>query len=504
MLIFLLKAVFFILFVPCSPMSNEVLTHAYNNNSFEIIKQALDAGADPNLLLQKSIGDTHPDIVDLLLSYGANPNLDTRPPQNETTLHYAIAKLDQPFPTITKDIIISLLGYGADPNARSNTSIGGSWLPLHWLAERVSSWNSYPDSSTNFINFEQIIESLFYHGADPHASELYQISLLTMCAQRNNSQMSRLLIKHGVSPTKTFAHNQSSTTDSHTLMIKNIPLKTHLEQFFQPLTRACVDGNLNLLKKQFATTDSHLKGPTISCWTRLKNFVHSKPLRKTAGSGMTPLHWAAAQGQCATVDFLLSKKLHPNALCETQDTPADLAVRNGHLHCAKAILKAGGSFNTQGWLHAAIHRRDQEDIKTLLQNSPKLMRERDNKGNIPLHIAGAQPHTPMLESLPYCQEDFYVRNHQNITPLQIVFTNVRPGDLLVLSTKILEPALAVLAKSEIEAVACVGNIPEIRTYLANELAHEHLKKYNNSRILKNRSLSVIKTLQALRSTTSLS
>jgi ankyrin repeat protein len=172
----------------------------------------------------------------------------------------------------------------------------------------------------------------------------------------------------------------------------------------------------------------------------------------------------------------------------------------GHTKCTELILDAGGKFNTQHWLHAAIRRKDADSIKQLLKDKPELINEQDYIGNTPLHIAGRQPHTPMLNYLLTDKTDFTILNNQKVSPAQTIFTNCCPGDLLQVSTRILEPALVALAKSETPEIASVVNIPEIRNYLANRLAYDHLQEHNNSKIVKERSLSVIRTLKALRAT----
>jgi ankyrin repeat protein len=127
------------------------LYHLVYNNHEEAVELLLQAGADPNIAnlngrvpIHHSTSSRDVKITGLLLKYGAN--LDIRKPyQNKTSLH--VAAQDCYF-----DIAELLLEYGADPNILDDNGN----TPLHFAANG----SSFP------YERGRVIKALLSHGAD--------------------------------------------------------------------------------------------------------------------------------------------------------------------------------------------------------------------------------------------------------------------------------------------------------------------------------------------------
>lgn len=114
-----------------------------------------------------------PEIVDLLLSAGADPNVPSRNAMQVTPLHSAVACRD---PASALRMTESLLARGADPNVQQQ----GGWTPLHQAAAhgRV-----------------EIVGMLLERGADPSASSDDGRTAADMAAERGEDGVADLLRK---------------------------------------------------------------------------------------------------------------------------------------------------------------------------------------------------------------------------------------------------------------------------------------------------------------------
>lgn len=107
--------------------------------------------------------------------------------------------------------------------------------------------------------------------------------------------------------------------------------------------------------------------------------------------GMTPLHWAALNGQKDAVELLLANKADVNATSNNGDTPLHLAEAAEHQDVAELLRQHGGQDTTI--LRAALN-GDLEKIKAFLKVNPNLVFSNDPSyfGYTPLH-AGCRKRT---------------------------------------------------------------------------------------------------------------
>ncbi len=70
-------------------------------------------------------------------------------------------------------------------------------------------------------------------------------------------------------------------------------------------------------------------------------------------------------------------------------------------------------------LHEAIIVQDYKAIERIIQNNPLAVHSKNCQGDTPLHVAMQQSNAKVILLLLKARADYYARNNQNITPLQI-------------------------------------------------------------------------------------
>jgi ankyrin repeat protein len=126
-------------------------------------------------LIYGAVGGGQPDVVDVLLNNGANPN---QPNSGGDTPLLRIIGRDQTEPSIR--ILKTLLKAGADPNLKSSS---GFWTPLIFAAD---------------LGQSQMVSILLSSGADFRATNS---DGLTALHYAENAEVARLLIAAGADRT---------------------------------------------------------------------------------------------------------------------------------------------------------------------------------------------------------------------------------------------------------------------------------------------------------------
>jgi ankyrin repeat protein len=481
--------------------NSESLRNAFASRNYELAKDILrqqsipgeecgSSSSQKNTLLYWAIQNCNVPAVKLLLQFHANAN-PTIPVHGRYLMQALrsihVSKYEQIFgksdsvaqqvrSNYKQKIIPLLLKYGADPNKFDDKGSP--------LGHAIALYNK------NLCD-ESLITMLLEYGANPN-----YLDCLYQTLERHNIRLAQLLLTKGATITATVESIRANLSKTNGIVHAGAVM-TYCKDCFEPLTSACIVGDPFEVEKVWPSPSS------FSTFSHIKNLfsdfrnILALDFHHTKGYRMHPLLWAASQGHTDVVKFLLDHGVNAHVRDGDDNTAADLAIYNGHTSCAQTIIASGGNFNTQSWLHAAVRRKDADSIKQLLKDKPELINEQDNIGNTPLHIAGRQPHTPMLNHLLTDKTDFIILNNQNMSPAQTIFTNPCPGDLTKISAMLLAPHLGILGKSEIPAVKSAGSISEICAYLAQFVAQAHLQKHNNSQIIQEQNLSVIRTLKAL-------
>lgn len=115
------------------------------------------------------------DVLDLLLSHGANPNAASKNQMRVTPLHSAVAHRQ---PEVALAMAGSLLLNGAEANVRQD----GGWTPLHQAAAH---------------GHVEIMKLLLAHRADVNAKSEDGITPLRMAQNKGYPEAAELLRQHG-------------------------------------------------------------------------------------------------------------------------------------------------------------------------------------------------------------------------------------------------------------------------------------------------------------------
>jgi ankyrin repeat protein len=144
---------------------------------------------------------------------------------------------------------------------------------------------------------------------------------------------------------------------------------------------ACIEGNLETVKRLVAKDRS---------------------LVRSHHAYRTPLYFAVRENQLEVADFLLQHGADPLSLA-VNDTLLDICRDRGYAEMEK-LLEANLS-NIQGAspkgevIAAAIRERDLQKVRNLLDGSPELVHEGDQRGNKPIHWAVMTRQLDMVDEL---------------------------------------------------------------------------------------------------------
>lgn len=186
------------------------LKKAVGNNDIQKAQEFINHGADVNFHdqyectpLYYAIQCNHPEMVKLLLDYGADVN-SKNSYYGSTMLHYA---LHYNYPEIVK----LLLDYGADINCRNRYG----YPPLHYTIEYghmatvklllnhgadVNLKNIDEETPLHIATkngYTEIVKLLLDYGADVNLNDKYECTALYHAVQIGNTEISKLLLDHG-------------------------------------------------------------------------------------------------------------------------------------------------------------------------------------------------------------------------------------------------------------------------------------------------------------------
>ena len=125
--------------------------------------------------------------------------------------------------------------------------------------------------------------------------------------------------------------------------------------------------------------------------------------------GLTPLNWAAKQGNVAMADKLVDAGATINADPEDGAPPLLDACFRGHLDVAKLLVARGGDATVSEGilghtcLHKAVDGRNPDVVTWLLEDVGLDVNVADLRGYTPLALAAAKVRcVPLLIELPWC------------------------------------------------------------------------------------------------------
>ncbi|KAK1157086.1 DNA-binding protein RFXANK isoform X1 [Acipenser oxyrinchus oxyrinchus] len=126
-------------------------------------------------------------------------------------------------------------------------------------------------------------------------------------------------------------------------------------------------------------------------------------LSKQDERGFTPLMWAAAFGEVATVTYLLEKGADPTVLARERESALSLASSGGYTDIVNTLLKHHVEINTYDWnggtpLLYAVRGNHVKCVESLLGRGADLTMEADS-GYSPMDLAVALGHKKVQQAI---------------------------------------------------------------------------------------------------------
>lgn len=337
---------------------------AVKNGHVELVKFFLEKGVNPNAviteddeaatLLIAAINYDQSEVVDLLLSYGANPNYSNK--QIDTPLHMAVYNNNI-------DAVRALIAFDANPNINNqkgysplylaklcgNDEIAQTLLECESLDLDAVDTNGYIQLHVAIIqNRDDIAEMLIKNGANVDIPDNNGSTPLHRAAYLGLTKTVELLLDAGADPL--------ITNNLHDIPFYVAVKQHHLDVanklFLNELNR---EDNLDTIGSYYAYATSH--GISIFEWLdsltadgdfdkdKIASFMLSAALKKcrdTGGSEKTFINGllvdAVKQQSSVMVQALLKKGADPNYENEADELAIHSAIDTGNLDILKLLL----------------------------------------------------------------------------------------------------------------------------------------------------------------------
>ncbi len=342
----------------------------------KIVSMLLDKGSDPNS--QDSLGKTplllvipkesRIEISSMLITHGANPN--AKDMYGDTPVHIATMS------SMEVQMLENLKNGGADINERNKQGI----TPMSLAVDRLN---------------KEHIEFFTKKGADIHAEDNEGNTPLSRIIETTDKTTSTEILKLMVTKKNINSRDSYGNTPLHIAINKNAPIEQL--KYLLSLTDDVDIRNRNgdtplylavqknrrvygemLLAKQadvFATNNENYS-PLRMALTRggeaQEWILTSDVIKKTDGTGNTPLHYAAEWKLDNAVTVLLEKGANPNIRNANGETAIYNAIKSDSTSTIDLLLQKGAQKNARDYLgntplHACVRWDSKNSAMKLIQ-----------------------------------------------------------------------------------------------------------------------------------------
>jgi ankyrin repeat protein len=340
---------------------------AATKGDLEAVKLFLKAGMDANIRdelgwtpLIGAILESRRDVVDFLLSKGADPN-DKGGFDWDIHRHFAEENSrltgEQPRPPDVTPLMIAaqkgnvfivkaLLARGADPKATD----GKHSNAIHWAA------------GSEAANVE-VMQALIDAGADSNLADKNGATALMSGAKRGDAALVEVLLRAGANVNAIHSSGSTALTvaaaEGHAAIVallasKGAAVDHRDREDATPLLRAAIAGRRDVVKVLL----EHKANPNV---------------QSKAASRWTPLMAACKARDAGSVKLLLDHGANPNLKGDQGSTPVLIAALNGCADCIAHLAKKGADLNARESrngniaLALAQRHRHRDVVKALLE-----------------------------------------------------------------------------------------------------------------------------------------
>ncbi len=171
-------------------------------------------------------------------------------------------------------------------------------------------------------------------------------------------------------------------------------------------------GQMNLLTYQIRRLYESLGTALLICFAAML---------AGCSTNASPLHQAAAAGQIAQVMALVEKGADINKADKTRGTPLVASIRSDHAHVAKYLIERGADVNTNTPstpLYFAAAKQQEASVTLLLEKGADI-NQQDRAGDTPLHGAVRGGSASIVSILIEAGAQVNVANKSGYTPLNL-------------------------------------------------------------------------------------
>jgi len=407
-------------------------------NHKQIVEVLLTAGANPNLPNSKGRTPLHVaaecgaiELIKLLLAHGGNLNATDE--LNLTPLHLCATKS-------SPDCLDYLLDKGANINAKDN----GSRTALHLailegqtankcvfrLVERGADMNAKDEEGftplmmATWKNRDEVVKFFVARKIPLDATDKYKRTALHLAVLRNNDEITRELVDAGLPINAVNAAGQTvlhiATSKGLLDMVEYLlghgaDIKVKDEKESQTPVHLASMGSKTEILEIFLERSRHFENQDVFLDTQDNN-------------GKTALHLATESGNIASMKLLIESGVSMHVADNNYDTPLHIAASQGNLQAARLVADKKNlnykNKNGQQPLHVAAAKGHQDVAAFLMTLKPEL-NTKDTDGNTPLHLACMNKKYEIAVGLAENGASISLMNNEGNTPLQYCTVQVR-------------------------------------------------------------------------------
>lgn len=381
-------------------------------DSKETIQLLLDHGAAINRGYPILLSQSRPELLEFLLSRGANPNAQDL--NGATRLHHAILSRNS-------NVVDMLLRY--HPNLKLKDHQYGT--PVSIAVERghvgiaLSILNAVLEGESNTV----------HSAAAAGATDILRVLL------SKNPELVRAADDLGFTPLHWAAEaGQQNAAD---LLIEfGAPLEMEDTAGFRPLDWAAFMGRLPLVQLLVSKSgrsrlpQNHLDRPLLFATQQnhpqIARFLleHGADINARKPFGQAPLHLAASRGNVEMIRLLLEFQVPLEPVDINRTTPLQSAIYGTSPETVRLLLSSGADASVKTGEMTLFHEwalgAGDPQIAELLRAHKLDLNAKDSDGKTPLHHAAHQGQKQAVEWLLTHGADVNARDNHNVTPLRML------------------------------------------------------------------------------------